>query len=1456
MASSNKAIIIIDVVLKGLQNVEKLGKTLSRIVDNKAVVNGFYRIYWAMGQVSQGAGKLVETLFRLLKSMGAVAQDPALGKMFRVLGVVLKSVRKEFEQLGDSANGSRMKLVTFDLMLGILAIQLRSLAFLIRDLGLNFLRFSQRVFAGVMKVGKAGAEIEYSFATLQALLNVPTQSSESFKSLTAEIVRVGEATSFTINEVAQLAGVLAQAGLSTKEIEQAIASVVQLAEAGGIAAEDAAEIATSIMHMFSLQAAELGRVNDVLTSTSIASNASVTSLANSFNYVGPLASSFGYSLEEVSAALGMLANAGQTGTRAGAGLAQVFSQLTSRADQANEILAKYGSSFDAINPSVKNITEILQEFERINFSTSDAVKLFGDRAQKTFLALRTQGSETLKNFTEMNKQATGLAKSIQDIKMDTVQGDVAKLNASIESLKNTLFTAIEPQIRSILQWLTKSVNAMAEWVRNSQEAVHSFFDLLKHAAAYSLIMSGVVLSISIIVRLAATLVTTWSTINNLMTLYRMNADKAAKSKMWSNLGGGGGGGKGGWFGWLKSLLSSTVSITGIVAAFTALGPVLAGIGTTFLSVILPALAIILPLLALLGGAIFLVTTNWDYFSKKIQWTYDNVWTPFITGITDGFTKAFYNGVLPAMEKWRALMEFLFKDMVSGDLEKSFYRFGEYMGELFGNLLTFVINIISYITVAIAEVNKLGTSVAAAVKRMLFGGPGGVGDAFGFFGKFKEKEQEKNIEMLKDSIAGLNDVLYKTSGVLFDIEQKVPALEAIASKVMRFSQLGANELKDLKASLDQLGPNAFSPDGIARLESDLTKAMDKTMAKVEELKEKYNIVNDPNADPADVAQSMRELREKFGVSSAQELTAAIAKGNSLIDEMAKKLEKLRFIKELAQQFKDIGKFANKDELNDRVKTLRDQIKELEDRRLIAQEDIFRTERLAIGEDGLESEVQRNDQINVRKKQIAEANERIQAVQEMINFLLTNADDILMNQNLTVQELIDKKIKEDELAEQTRKTEEEKLKLLQEQKEIVEELNKQREQEARQRSKENLDERSKASKEDVFSATDRMVELQEAYDKLQAQQDQFLEKGLINEANAVGKELDKIAIDMDNVQKDLLNKKKKRDEKYREDFENEELDMKHRLAEAAKDQAAEEALFTQKFNDATEKMIKDNYFDATTGKETAEAAKIRALRQQELANELAKIKEKYAPAKDDKDVADKAKEANEMQQKGLQILLDKVKTTADLIALQRALFKIQEMYDSKALENARRAQNAEQTLNSLMMRRAEMLARGESTAKLDEIIKRRTETANIKRGIADRTKKQAGISDATLPIMDQQAINNLTAAISAQLANIRLMLVNMENVFAAAASSWIDKFVEAWNNNSNKINDAILMSLTNAVSAVSTGDIFAGVPGALPSGDAKGTGKTGAPIQVTINGDDPQKIWRGLSRKLDQLRTQNA
>jgi hypothetical protein len=127
-------------------------------------------------------------------------------------------------------------------------------------------------------------------------------------------------------------------------------------------------------------------------------------------------------------------------------------------------MRKYGSSFDAVNPAVHSLTEIIAEFQRVNISSGDAMEFFGERAGRAMLALTNIDQDQLTrlgttirdNFGEGAKQAA--------VRWENVAGLIAEGVSRIEAIKLTVFNAIEKDIVRILSiavdWLTKLSEAM------------------------------------------------------------------------------------------------------------------------------------------------------------------------------------------------------------------------------------------------------------------------------------------------------------------------------------------------------------------------------------------------------------------------------------------------------------------------------------------------------------------------------------------------------------------------------------------------------------------------------------------------------------------------------------------------------------------------------------------------------------------------------------------------------------------------------------------------------------------------------------------------------------------------------------------------------------------------------------------------------------------------------------
>lgn len=113
------------------------------------------------------------------------------------------------------------------------------------------------------------------------------------------------------------------------------------------------------MTAFGDGADQASRYADVLATTQAKSNTTVGLLGEAFKYVAPLAGSYGYKLEDVSAALGMMANAGVKGSMAGTSLSSIITRLGVNTDGCREKIESLGVQFYNQDGTARDLSSVL-----------------------------------------------------------------------------------------------------------------------------------------------------------------------------------------------------------------------------------------------------------------------------------------------------------------------------------------------------------------------------------------------------------------------------------------------------------------------------------------------------------------------------------------------------------------------------------------------------------------------------------------------------------------------------------------------------------------------------------------------------------------------------------------------------------------------------------------------------------------------------------------------------------------------------------------------------------------------------------------------------------------------------------------------------------------------------------------------------------------------------------------
>jgi len=338
--------------------------------------------------------------------------------------------------------------------------------------------FSLAVAAALTPIVLLGGKFQQAMQDVKAVMKdaseASTDAAANFAKLTAKAQELGETTRFTATEVAEAMKFMALAGLNTEEVLAGVGEVLNLAAAGNLELARASEIAVDTMRAFNIEASNLARVTDVIAVTAANTNTSVEKLGFSFQLAAPIAEAFGQSLEETAAALGVLANAGIKGSVSGAGLGQVLSQASKGTKKAQETLGKYGLTIQDINPEIKSLTEIVETFEDANISATDTLMIFGVRAGRQMLALKNQGSDAMKKIQGHIEGATGAARTMAEIRMDSVIGSFTELKSIIQGLGITIFQTFQGALQKALDKITGVVRSFNEWAKANKDVVASF----------------------------------------------------------------------------------------------------------------------------------------------------------------------------------------------------------------------------------------------------------------------------------------------------------------------------------------------------------------------------------------------------------------------------------------------------------------------------------------------------------------------------------------------------------------------------------------------------------------------------------------------------------------------------------------------------------------------------------------------------------------------------------------------------------------------------------------------------------------------------------------------------------------------------------------------------------------------------------------------------------------------
>lgn len=337
----------------------------------------------------------------------------------------------------------------------------------IRDVTTKFGDSAQKLGGDMTKkltlpvVGAAGAasKITMDFDTSMSKVKaISGASEESFEALRAKARQMGATTQFSASEAADALTYMAMAGWDDHEMLEGLDGVMNLAAASGEDLATTSDIVTDALSAFKLEASDSSHFADVLAKASASSNTNVSMMGETFKYVAPVAGTLGYSVEDTAVAIGLMANNGIKGSKAGTALRSGLTRLAAPTKQVYKGMDMLGLSIEDVQG--KSLDETLRIF-RSSFANLNetqqaqaASMIFGKEAMSGMLSIINTSEEDYDSLSNAIHNADGAAEGMAKTMMDNLGGELKILKSAIEEMAISFGELFIPKIRDAVQGIT------------------------------------------------------------------------------------------------------------------------------------------------------------------------------------------------------------------------------------------------------------------------------------------------------------------------------------------------------------------------------------------------------------------------------------------------------------------------------------------------------------------------------------------------------------------------------------------------------------------------------------------------------------------------------------------------------------------------------------------------------------------------------------------------------------------------------------------------------------------------------------------------------------------------------------------------------------------------------------------------------------------------------------------
>ena len=350
-------------------------------------------------------------------------------------------------------------------------------------------RLGKEAVEAAKYVIKVGADFEASMSKVEALSGA---SSSEMAAISAKAKELGSSTQFSATEIGDAFSYMALAGWDADAMLQSVNGIVNLAAAGQMDLARASDIVTDNLTAFGLGAQDSSRMVDVMAYAMAHSNTDVDQLGEAYKNVAATCASMGISMEDATAVLMVMANAGIKGGEAGTALNAIMTRLATDTKGCASALEEYGVSIYDSEGNMASLSDILSGMSGVwsgltqEQQASMAKAIAGQSHYADLQVIMAglageaeNGESAFSDYAKQLGECTGAAEDMRKTMTDNLQGDFTALNSAAEGLGIALYSYVDGPLRALVQGATEWIQGITDTLTPQKTELEEFVDSIK-----------------------------------------------------------------------------------------------------------------------------------------------------------------------------------------------------------------------------------------------------------------------------------------------------------------------------------------------------------------------------------------------------------------------------------------------------------------------------------------------------------------------------------------------------------------------------------------------------------------------------------------------------------------------------------------------------------------------------------------------------------------------------------------------------------------------------------------------------------------------------------------------------------------------------------------------------------------------------------------------------------------